>query len=391
MSRSYRLGVLMSLGLRRGLAALTALALVSTGCSGHRATDPVAPVSSLAPVTAAKLDDAIGRAMTTAVIPGAMVGVWSPDGDYVKAFGVADTATGSPMKADFYSRIGSVTKTFTATAVLQLVDEGKVGLDDPIARYVDGVPDGRAITVRQLAGMRSGLVDYTETDGFDAAVAANPQHDFTPTELLGWAFAQPAEFAPGQKFKYSNTNYILLGLLVEKVSGKSFADFLTDHILAPLDLVHTSFPSEAQFPEPHAQGYTEPIDGDGPPIDASDWSASFTWAAGAIISTLEDMRIWVPAVATGRLLSPELQEQRLRTDPAADVGYGLGLFTVAGWIGHNGSVPGYQTVAVYLPARQITLVVMINTDIAVPGSGDPSGVLANAITTALTPDHVYKL
>jgi D-alanyl-D-alanine carboxypeptidase len=187
----------------------------------------------------------------------------------------------------------------------------------------------------------------------------------------------------------------LLGMLVERVSGRPLADYLTEHILAPLGLDQTALPTGTQFPGPHALGYTESFEVGGPPISATDWTASFTWAAGAMTSTLEDMRTWMPALATGALLSPELQAQRLSVIPepgqAPDFGYGMGVFTVAGWIGHNGSVPGYQTVAIYLPERETTLVVMINTDIAAPGGGDPSAALATAITSVITPDNVYRL
>jgi D-alanyl-D-alanine carboxypeptidase len=363
-----------------------AVTLLSAGCAGS-------PVRQSDPAGFDRLDAAVTEAMREAKIPGALVGIWSPDGDYVKAFGVADTSTGTPMKTDFYSRIGSVTKTFTATAVLQLVEQGKVGLDDPISRYVDGVPNGQAITVRQLADMRSGLVDYTRVDGFDRAVIADPQRQLSPRELLDWAFREPPAFPAGEKFEYSNTNYILLGLLVEKVTAEPFADYLGSEILGPLNLADTSLPAGTAFAQPHPRGYTDPETDGGPPVDATDWTASLTWTAGAMVSTLDDMRTWVPALATGALLSPDLQQQRLPTspEPGADFGYGMGIFTVAGWIGHNGSVPGYQTVAVYLPERQTTLVVMINTDIALPGGRDPSEAMATAITSAITPDNVYKI
>lgn len=390
----------MLVNLRRSLAATAALLAVATGCADSTGRHGGAIPASSAPRTidgavSGKLDTAITAAMRAAKVPGALVGIRSPDGEYVKAFGVADTVTGSPMKADFYSRIGSVTKTFTATAVLQLVDDGKVRLDDPIAAYVDAVPNGQHITVRQLADMRSGLVDYSKTEPFQAAVTADPRRTFTPHELLRWAFDRQAHFAPGQRLDYSNTNYILLGLLVEKVSGQALPDYLETHILEPLALSHTSFPDGRPFPEPHPHGYTDSPDSTGTPVDATDWSASFTWAAGAMVSTLGDMHTWLPALATGTLLSPQLQQQRLRTtaEPGspAGFGYGIGIFTVAGWVGHNGSVPGYQTVAMYLPSRQMSLVVMINTDIAVPGGGDPSEAVAGAVTSVITPDHVYRL
>lgn len=133
-----------------------------------------------------------------AAIPGAIVGVWGPDGDYVKAFGVADKSTGAPMETDFYHRIGSVTKTFTVTGLLQLVDEDKVALDDPISKYVEGVPAGDQITLRQLARMQSGLPNYTANKDFQQALLSDPMRAFTPQELLGYAFTQPASFPPGQ-------------------------------------------------------------------------------------------------------------------------------------------------------------------------------------------------
>jgi len=134
-------------------------------------------------VLARRLDAAINQAMTAAGVPGAIVGVWGPDGDYIRAFGVADKTTRAPMKTDFYSRIGSVTKTFTVTAVLQLADQGKLGLDDSIAEFIDGVPLGDRITLRQLARMQSGLFNYSESPEFQQAVFADARRTFTPRHL----------------------------------------------------------------------------------------------------------------------------------------------------------------------------------------------------------------
>ncbi|MBX7434533.1 beta-lactamase family protein [Mycobacterium sp. Y57] len=383
-------------------AALAAISVLA-GCAGP--ADEVETVtsssSSTGPEPAAtmgadltgRLDDAVDRVMSETAIPGAIVGIWGPDGEYVRAFGVADTKTRDPMKTGFYSRIGSLTKTFTVTAVLQLADQGKVGLDDPIADYVDGVPRGREITLRQLAGMRSGLANYTANPEFEHAMFADARRPFTPQELLGYAFSQPASFAPGDGLQYSNTNTVLLGLVVEKVGGRPLGEFIAEHILAPLQMTDTLFPTDSAFPKPHAEGYTTQT-AEGGETTATDWNPSWAWAAGAMISTLDDLRIWAPALATGRLLTRQMQEQRLQTVgtpgmPAPD-GYGLGLFELGGWIGHNGSLPGYQTVAVYLPEKQTTLVILINTDISVE-KGEPATLLATAITTELTPDHVYRL
>lgn len=392
---------------RRGrLAAAAVTLLLAAGCSDDSTTEPAASdttaasgttaaesTAALDPSLSQRLDSAIENTMKQASVPGAMVGIWGPGGTYVKAFGVADKATGAPMETDFYSRIGSLTKTFTVTGVLQLVDDGKVGLDDPIVKYVDGVPDGDRITIRELARMQSGLANYTASEEFQKTFFADPRAQFTPEQLLGYAFAMPATFPPGEGFQYSNTNTTLLGLVVEKVSGMSLPDYIDDEILAPLKMDQTSFPTDNAFPEPHAQGYTIQT-ADGKEATATDWDPSWGWAAGAMISTLDDLRIWGPALATGTLLTPETQQQRLETVNAPgyppDVGYGLGLFNAAGWIGHNGSLPGYQTVTVYLPERATTLVIMINTDTGYEGQ-EPSTLLGTAITEIISPDHVYRL
>lgn len=342
---------------------------------------------------AERLDAAIDATRIKAGVPGVIVGIWGPDGSYVKTFGVADKATGAPMQADFYHRIGSVTKTFTVSGILQLADAAQIGLDDPIGKYIDGVPAGNTITLRMLARMQSGLANYSDSQSFQDALIADPYRPFTPQELLGYAFAQPMAFPPGQSFLYCNTNTVLLGLVVEKISGQSLPDYIHDHILVPLNLTQTSFPTNNAYPDPHAQGYTN-VTADAAVTTATDWDPTWGWSAGAMISTLDDMRIWAPALATGTLLTPQMQAQRLQTVGAAGMppqdGYGLGIFDLGGWIGHNGSLPGYQTVSVYLPEKQTTLVIFTNTDIAFEGS-EPSTLLATAITQIITPEHVYRL
>jgi D-alanyl-D-alanine carboxypeptidase len=376
---------------------------MACGCASHSAPTGSGGATSSPPGaesakdidagTAQRLDAAINQAMTAASIPGAIIGLWGPDGRYLRTFGVADKTTGAPMNVDMYSRIGSETKTFTVTGVLQLADQGKLGLDDPIGKYIEGVPESDQITLRELARMQSGLYNYSATTGFQQALFADPRGNFTPQELLGYAFAQPPVFPPGQGLQYSNTNTVLLGLVVEKVSGQSLPDYIRDHILVPLSMSHTSFPTTNAFPDPHPQGYTNQT-ANGAVTTSTDWNPSWGWAAGAMISTLDDMHTWAPAVATGKLLSPAMQAQRLQTVNAEGLpprdGYGLGIFNLGGWIGHNGSLPGYQTVAVYLPDQKRTLVILINTDIGYQGS-EPSSTLAKAITSVISPDHIYNL
>ncbi|MEU6928827.1 serine hydrolase domain-containing protein [Streptomyces sp. NPDC046385] len=368
----------------------TAVQAASPGPHGTGRHGDDCPPDGLGTELTARLDKAIEDVRKKAGIPGVVAGVWMPGkGSYVRATGVADKATGRPMFVDTYARIGSETKTFTVTALLELVDEGRVGLDDPIAKYVHGVPDGRRITLRQLAEMRSGLFPYTADKTFVHELLSDPERQWTPHEVLKYGFTHKNTFKPGAKFEYSNTNLVLLGLVVEKVSGHRLADFIHHRVLRPSHLKDTLFPYGAEFPEPHAHGYTDQTLS-GKVEDSTDWNPSWGWAAGAMISNLHDLRRWAEIVATGRLLSPETQAQRLKTLPTGFPGtnYGLGILDTNGWIGHNGSLPGYETVTVYLPEKKATLVLIINTDSLVGGQ-EPSTLLARAITEIITPDHVY--
>lgn len=385
-----------------GLAAAAMLGVpASTGSAyGAPALEPSLSASSstdtefpeLSPAVAARLDTAIRQVMREAGVPGVIVGLSAPGkGSYVRAFGVADKATGAPMEPGLYMRIGSETKTFTVTALLELVDQGKVGLDDPIAKYIDGVPNGDRITLRDLAGMRSGLFNYSEDEGFFKALTSNPRRPFTPQELLDYAFKHPVQFQPGEKFEYCNTNLILLGLVVEKAGGMPLHEFIEQNVVKPAGLRHTIFPTGAEFPSPHAHGYTNQT-ASGKVEDTTDWNPSWGWAAGAMISNLPDMRSWARTLATGTLLSPETQAQRLKTGPTTipGAGYGLGIFNVQGWIGHNGSLPGYESLTVYLPESKATMVVLLNTDI-LHDQAEPSTLFGQAITRIVTPEHVFNL
>ncbi len=371
-------------------SAMVAGAVIS--CSTEKSADNPTSTSDKVMDSAitGQLDSIIDAAVNSTGIPGAMVGIWGPDGNYVKVAGVADTATKAPMETDFYHRIGSVTKTFTVTALLQLVDEGKIGLDDPISHYVDGVMEGDAISLRHLAGMRSGLVDYTTSEQFVMEYLSDPRRAYTPEELVGYVKDLPLQLRPGTTVDYSNTNTVLLGMVIEKVSGSRLSDVIDTKIATPLGMEHTSFPMTNAFPTPHAQGYTNQTL-DESVTAATDWNPSWGGAAGAMISSLDDMRIWVPALAKGDLLTDDTQKQRLQTVNLSEgddsSGYGLGLFNSGGWIGHNGSLPGYKTVSVYLPEKDTTLVVFINTDI--DGETDLTSALMVPITKLISPDNVY--
>ncbi|MEU1376255.1 serine hydrolase domain-containing protein [Streptomyces triculaminicus] len=384
-------------------AAAPAAVPVAVSTAAPPAPPPSAPAPEgdfreLTPAVARQLDEAVQRVMREAGVPGVSVGLWTPDkGRYVRSFGVSDKSSGQRMTPDLYMRIGSETKTFTVTALLKLVDQGVVGLDDPIGKYVGGVPNGDRITLRQLAGMRSGLFNYSEDADFYKALTSDPRRPFTPRELLDYSFRHPVLFSPGEKFSYCNTNLILLGLVIEKAGGAPLGEFIRKNVLAPAGLNDTLFPVGAEFPAPHARGYTDQT-ASGQVEDATDWNPSWGWAAGAMISDLQDLRVWAPTVATGvlpngrTLISPATQKQRLTMESTAmpGAGYGLGIFNVQGWIGHNGSLPGYESLTIYLPAARATLVVVLNTDIDHDGA-EPSTLFGEAITKIVTPGNVFNL
>ncbi|MFD9379854.1 serine hydrolase domain-containing protein [Streptomyces sp. NPDC059999] len=369
-----------------------AAVLLAALCAGTAPDRAVASArQDLDPATERKLDAAITKIMDEADVPGLNVGLWIPRrGTYEKSFGVADKKTGTPMKSDLYTRIGSITKTFTITGALQLVDAGKVGLDDPISRYVAGVP-GDSITLRRLAGMRSGLFNYTEDKAWLAQLRADPHRTYTPRGLLDIAFRHPPDFAPGTKWQYSNTNTVLLGMMIEKVSGQNLGDYLKEHVFTPLKLNDTSLPDDSAVSDPHAHGYTD-FTPNGSVADATNWNPSWAWAAGGVISDLDDLHTWAPALADGTLLTKETQAERLKTRSVGVAGasYGLGILDFNGWLGHNGELPGYESIAAQLPAEDATLVVLVNTDIDYKGKS-LSSMIGNAVTSIVTPDHVWPV
>ncbi len=366
--------------------------MTAASASGATATSS----TLLSDAISEQLDLAIGKAMQDYRVPGALVGIWSPRGQFVHAFGVADKQTGEKMSTGMYMRIGSETKTFAVTAVLQLVDAGKLSLDDPIGKYLQGIPHGGdKATIKELANMTSGLPSYTTNPAWVNQFLANPHRQWKPEELLKFAYQLPQLFPPGQRTSYSDTNTLMLGLVVEKVSGMPLHDFLQQRIFTPAGLRNTSLPTGAEFPSPHAHGYTEQTPS-GAEADATDWNPSEAWAAGAMIATVDDLGVWAKTLVVGHLLKPKTQAERVDVPLKDGLGYGIGLFDSNGWLGHNGSIPGYQSITVYLPEADTAVVVLLNTDSSVAvnngkATAEPSTLLAKAVTSIITPDHVFDL
>lgn len=338
-------------------------------------------------------------ATVAAGVPGAVAEVRTGRGVWHGSSGTADPATGRTAKAGDRFRAGSVTKTFTATLVLQLVAEGKVRLDDTIEGQLPGVvPGGEHITVRQLLHHTSGLANYTDV----LLRKPDPVRDaqkatYTPRELIALVADAPNRPAPGTTWEYSNTNYVVLGLLVEHVTGRSLPYEMDRRILRPLHLKGTSFPTTPSIPGPHLHGY-EWLDGRGAgaaPTDLTEFSPAAYWATGTLISTTHDLNTFYKALFDGRLLPPRLVREMRAMQPMnpgrPGRSYGLGLESNANTcaadgpvVGHTGEVVGYQTFS-FTSAdgeRQVTLSVNTGLTLSDAAATAAMKVLSTALCRA---------
>jgi D-alanyl-D-alanine carboxypeptidase len=310
------------------------------------------------------LQKTLNEQMAKYKVPGAIVGMWFPDeGNWVVGAGKGDKSTGAAPKTTDKVRIGSITKTFTATVVLQLVDEGKLTLDDKLSKYEPQVPGADGITIRQLLNMTSGLFNYTDDKAFWAEFMKTPEATWTPQQVVDIAIAHPAVFQPGQKYMYCNTNYILLGMIIEKVTGKKAGDEITTRIIDKLGLKNTSFPMTPDMPNPYMHGYVpatgEPNDS-GNLVDFSIYSPTSFWTAGGIVSNLDDVKTWAQALGTGKLLSKEMHAEQLKFSAPNTESYGLGVMKGGAFLGHSGEVPGYNSSMYYDPAAKAWSIAFIN-------------------------------
>jgi D-alanyl-D-alanine carboxypeptidase len=322
-----------------------------------------------------KLALVVRNDMTDNRLPGVGVGVWQPGrGSWVRAFGTGNRTTGRPARITDHVRIASITKTFTATAILQLVDQGRLSLDDHLSTYVPGVDNGDQITIRQMLNMTSGIYDFTDDAALGKRFYAKPTLRFGPAQVFAILRRHKPAFAPGTKAVYCDSNYYLLGLILEKVTGRPAPRIISDQILKPLGLTHTSFPTRPPLPKPFAHGYFGGLDLTDPLVDKTAINPNFGFTAGAMQSTLRDLHKWARVLATGTLLSPGLQAERLQTVPfpnpgsPVDISYGLGIFKVDNLLGHNGAAVGYSTAMFYLPSKRATIVVWGNnsTNVTTP-------------------------
>jgi len=260
--------------------------------------------------------------------------------------------SGAPKPSD-HMRIASIAKAFNGAVALHLVDEGRLGLDDTIGQRLSGMPAAwSGVTVRQMLNHTSGLPDYTQSKGFAEQAKKNPRGFVSPQKIIGWVRGEPLEFAPGSDYEYSNTDNIVVGLIVEAVTGSSYAQNLDQIVFGPAGLTETSFPTKPALPKPFIHGYV--VEVGEPPTDVSTFlSPSGAWASGAIVSTPRDLNAFIRADLGLGFFSRAEQEEQMRFVPGGKSSppgpgqnsAGLALFrytTKCGTVyGHTGNFPGY--------------------------------------------------
>ncbi|MFC6019289.1 serine hydrolase domain-containing protein [Plantactinospora solaniradicis] len=364
------------------MAAATAGAVLAAAAGGGvgSAAPPAADHRSTATVLQHGLDDLhdLGISGTQGLVR---------DGNRVTVArsGVADLDTGAPMPVDGYLRIGSTTKTFVSVVLLQLVGEGRIGLDDPIERWLPGVVngngnDGRRVTVRQVLQHTSGL--YDPTNDLDALKSpdeflAHRFDHYTEAQLVAIAMRNPPLFAAGTHWSYSNTNYVLAGMLIKRITGHLWYAEVRSRILMPLHLTHTFYPGDRPtLPQPHGEGYRQFAPG-GPLVDTTVFNPTVTASAGGLVSTNTDLARFWQAMARGQLLRPG-QLAELHQTVLADgfqgirpgIRYGLGIMWIPNRCGgswaHVGSMPGMSTLAAVTPDGDRSTVLYLATELADP-------------------------
>jgi D-alanyl-D-alanine carboxypeptidase len=328
----------------------------------------VAPVAGAAPPSRAKLGRAADR-LLAAGVPGVAVLVRDGSRTVRLARGSSRLEPRRALRVGDRFRIASLTKTYTATVVLQLAGEGKLALDDPVERWLPGmVPNGAAITLRMLLNHHSGLFDYfNDPQTIAPYLAGDFAHGWTPQQLVAIGVAHPPLFPPNAQGAYSNTDYVLLGLVIQTVTGHSLDAELAQRIFRPLKLRDSSAPTKQRIPGPHAHGYL--LARPDTLQDVTAVSPTHAWATGNIVSTADDVARFYRALLSGRLLPPALLDEMTTLRD----GLGLGLIrgdTRCPTVGHNGEIAGYNAEAQNTPngRRQFVLLANIFTTTSTVGT-----------------------
>ena len=325
------------------------LAVVLSSC----AIPPSA--AAFTPAQTKQLTSAVHQMISADGYPGMVIGIWGPHGErYVRAFGSTSFGRGArPLSTADRFRVGSITKTFVGTLILELVQRHKLRLGERLSRFFPLIPDARAITIRMLLNHTSLIPDVAPSTV--RKLEAHPATRFKPDQVIHTAVKQPF-LKPPPRFNYSDTNYLILGRIAERVTHQRLSSLLNKLILKPLHLRHTYFGPGTAIVGRHAHGYLVLR---GRRTDVTNWTTSYTWAAGSMVSTLGDVKTWAQDLVRGARLDRSLERQRLQfiTTPVG-YDYGLGIMRLGEFCGHNGLIPGYDSTMLYSSQLHATIVIL---------------------------------
>ncbi len=363
-------------------------------CAGASSSTPVSSTATgaLKPISQAALQTMLAATARRLLIPGAVILLRTPQGEFTATYGTTKLGTTSVPTTNTYFRIASCTKTMTAAVIVQLAQGHKLKFSDPVSKYVAGVPNGKNITIAELLDMRSGLYNYLNDPLLSKSADHDPSRVWTPAELLAIGLSRPPNSPPDTSYEYNNTNYVLLGLIIEKVDHKTLATEMQDRLFGPLGMRHTLLPSRNvnTLRTPFSHGYlygsaSVAFVGEPPyspaikaaahagtllPKDYTSLNHSFSWAAGAANSDARDMETWIRALVSGRVFNAQYQRLWLDSprpeDPYKPDGqaYGYGI-TLLRWGSnsmyyHGGETAGYNSFIGYDPVNKVTLIVWTN-------------------------------
>lgn len=372
------------------------------------------PQPALNPVDSNQLQALVVGAAADMKLPGALVLLRTPQGEFLFSAGTTELGRQNAPTKDTHYRIASNTKTFTAATTLLLAQEGKLRLEDPISKYVAGVPNGDQITLKLLLSMRSGLYNYTNAPELAKKLDEQPAHEWKPDEYLPMAFSRPVNFAPGTAYEYCNTNYALLGLVAEKLEGKPLDQIFQERLFGPFGLKQTQLRADTALPEPYSHGYmyggsayalididyspemqAEGRAGKLLPRDYTASSSSYATAAGGALATAADQADWIQALVDGRVFQADTQQRWFRDLWPQDANrpdgqlYGYGI-TRMHWAEntiyfHGGEMPGFNSFIGRDPEHKVTLVVWTNLTLSLQGE-----TTANALMLKIL-DKLYRV
>jgi D-alanyl-D-alanine carboxypeptidase len=394
----------------RTVGAVVVVAFCATG----GAIAAVAP--ALKPIDPIALQATIEGVAKELLLPGAMVLLLTPQGRFAFGYGTTELGVTNPPRAATHFRAASNTKTMTASVIVQLIQEGRLNFNDPISKYVRDVPNGSKITINHLLKMRSGLYNYTNAPELAESLDHDSDRVWTMDELHHMAFKRPPHFAPGAEFEYNNTNYLLLGLVAEKIEGQPLARIFQDRLFGPLGMKSSLLPVSTSnaIPEPYSHGYLYggssyalvdapyPADlqaaataGTLKPNDDTWQNPSAYFAAGGIISTADDLATWMRALVGGKVFDADYQRQWLDSPEAEDpknpngqkYGYGIAVITFGPnkIYFHGGEMPGYNSFMGHDPQNDVTLIVWTSLTLGLDGKPTANTLMVKIL------DQIYAV